>query len=518
MSWQPVALKDLAVPKNGITDGPFGSNLKSEHYTESGPRVIRLQNIGDGQFIDEHAHIGQSHFKKLLKHEAKAGDVIIALLGEKLPRACVVPPSVGPAIVKADCARFRPDPEKIDSHFLCYWLNWSQTRQGARGLIKGVGRPRMNLKQLKGLELEVPPLNDQLRIVERIDSLFSDIDGGLRSLEQAKQKITAYRASVLKAATTGTLTADWRQQNPVDPQKGSHPASPNAEPADRLLSRLLLARRNRWEQAKLAEYEKKGKTPPKNWQSKYKPPVKPEAADLSELPPGWCWATLDMLLVEKLANGISIKASPDQTGVPALRLDAMSNSGFDYSCIRHIPIDSDTTASLQVEDGDFYVSRGNGSLHLVGRGTSASDPPRPLVFPDTMIRVRLLPQIAASGWVRTVWPSRMIRQQIEREVKTTAGIWKIAQPQLAAIMVPLPPLAEQREIVDRVEERLSVADAASAAVAAAEARAARLRQSILRDAFTGRLTATADGVDTTSPNTEDESSDYNQVGVQPLLF
>ena len=76
---------------NAITDGPFGSNLKTSHYTDAGPRVIRLQNIGDGFFVDGSAHISQTHFNTLRKHEIVAGDLAIAALGETLPRSCVAP-------------------------------------------------------------------------------------------------------------------------------------------------------------------------------------------------------------------------------------------------------------------------------------------------------------------------------------------------------------------------------------------------------------------------------------------
>src|SRR5262245_6005410 len=89
--WCWATVEMLAMDSLGsITDGPFGSNLKTEHYTESGPRVIRLQNIGDGKFIDEQAHISESHFRKLVKHEVRTGDIVVAMLGETLPRACMI--------------------------------------------------------------------------------------------------------------------------------------------------------------------------------------------------------------------------------------------------------------------------------------------------------------------------------------------------------------------------------------------------------------------------------------------
>jgi len=108
MTWPTVTLNDLQSEEpRAITDGPFGSNLASRHYTETGPRVVRLQNIGDGRFVDEKAHISEEHFESLRAHEVKAGDLLVASLGEVLPRACLAPVSLGPAIVKADCIRVR---------------------------------------------------------------------------------------------------------------------------------------------------------------------------------------------------------------------------------------------------------------------------------------------------------------------------------------------------------------------------------------------------------------------------
>jgi type I restriction enzyme S subunit len=79
--WVWATVDQLAAPDaNSITDGPFGSNLKSEHYQAAGPRVIRLQNIKNGEFADEYAHITRDHFERLRKHEIHAGDLVIASL------------------------------------------------------------------------------------------------------------------------------------------------------------------------------------------------------------------------------------------------------------------------------------------------------------------------------------------------------------------------------------------------------------------------------------------------------
>src|SRR5439155_15076785 len=130
---------------------------------------------------------------------------------------------------------------------------------------------------------------------------------------------------------------------------------------------------------------------------------------------------------------ISIKGRDTPPGVAALKLNAMSERGFKYKFVRYLPIDEKLAKELEVVAGDFFVSRGNGSLDLVGRGTLAQGPPFQVVFPDTMIRLRLLGIVKATAWVPTIWSAKFIRRQIEQRVKTTAGIWKIAQPEVASI-------------------------------------------------------------------------------------
>ena len=102
------------------------------------------------------------------------------------------------------------------------------------------------------------------------------------ALQQVQIQLKRYRQSVLKAAVEGRLTAEWREQNKDE-----------LEPADKLLERILKERREKWEAEQLANYKAKGKTPPDNWQSKYKEPKPPNTTDLPELPEGWVWTTFE---------------------------------------------------------------------------------------------------------------------------------------------------------------------------------------------------------------------------------
>lgn len=200
MSWPIVTLDTLRSDEpRSITDGPFGSNLASRHYTDSGPRVVRLQNIGDGRFVDEKAHISQEHFESLRTHEVVAGDLLLASLGEVLPRACLAPDTLGPAIVKADCIRVRLG-TRVDPRWVLYSLQRPEIRRWAESRVHGVGRPRLGLKVIRQIPIPLPALDEQQRIVDLLEGHLSRIDAGDAGLDDAARRAESLRWSAAASA------------------------------------------------------------------------------------------------------------------------------------------------------------------------------------------------------------------------------------------------------------------------------------------------------------------------------
>ena len=194
---------------------------------------------------------------------------------------------------------------------------------------------------------------------------------------------------------------------------------------------------------------------------------------------------LGSVLAEPLRNGKSVR---DGDGLPVLRLTSLKTATIDLTETKT----GDWTGIADVkrflvQDGDYLVSRGNGSKDLVGRGGLVAACSEDIAFPDTMIRMRPNKTRLLPDYLKYAWSSQFVRAQIERAAKTTAGIWKVSQPDLEGIRLPLPLLEEQAEIIHRVEVLFKLADRIEARHATAIVHAHRLAPLTLAKAFRGEL-------------------------------
>lgn len=152
-----------------FSDGPFGSNLKSEHYVEAGVRVIRLQNIGVGEFVDtDKAFISEAHFRTLKKHTCLPGDILIGTLGNPNLRAVIQPNHISLALNKADCVQMRVDPEICAPEYISALLNCPSTEAMAQHKIMGQTRLRISMGRLRELAVPMPPLDLQRAFAARV--------------------------------------------------------------------------------------------------------------------------------------------------------------------------------------------------------------------------------------------------------------------------------------------------------------------------------------------------------------
>jgi type I restriction enzyme, S subunit len=187
-------------------DGPFGSALKSEHYTEAGARVIRLQNIRSGKFDGGDAvYVDVQYYEtELMGHDVVAGDLLIAGLGDEnhpVGRACVAPAKLGPALVKADCFRFRLESLVAFPPFIALQLCAGAESDAGR-LTTGTTRARIPLSDMASRCIALPPFEEQSiiaafveREIGKIDSFVAVQEKVITLLHEKCQGLTSHAVS-----------------------------------------------------------------------------------------------------------------------------------------------------------------------------------------------------------------------------------------------------------------------------------------------------------------------------------
>jgi type I restriction enzyme S subunit len=234
--WKDAALRRVT---RSMCDGPFGSDLKSSHYSETGVRVIRLQNIGSAEFrADDAAFIDVQYFNSLGGHDARPGDLLIAALGDEnhpVGRACVLPDNVDLAMVKADCFRFRLDTSRLRAKFGAYFLSSTIARAGFALLTRGATRERVNLSSVAAISIPLPSPHEQDAIIGFLDRETTKIDALIAKQTEFLTLLDEHR----RASVTETVTKGLDPSVPVRDSGiewlGSIPTHWNTYPLGRVL-------------------------------------------------------------------------------------------------------------------------------------------------------------------------------------------------------------------------------------------------------------------------------------------
>lgn len=455
----------------------LGRQRSPEHHTGTHMRpYLRVANVYEDRI--DLSSVLEMNFtpQEFETYQLRAGDILLnegqslelvgrpALYRDELPGACF----------QNTLVRFRTGPALEPRFALAvfrYYLHSKRFQKLARWTVNIA---HLGASRFAEVEFPLPPLAEQRRVVERLDELFSDLDAGVAALVRARANLKKYRAAVLKAAVTGELTEEWRADHPP------------AEPAHKLLDRILAERRRKWEEEQEAKFSAAGKHPPKDWQDKYPEPAPAIFTGLKPLPEGWCWVSVDTLMAN-IASGSTAVPQDEPTPVPILRSSSVRPLSVNLDEVRYLSKDSQTAASHALRDGDLLFVRLSGSREYVGacglvKGLSG----RLVVFPDRLFRaVTVEPRVA--GFVELCFGSPPIRKSITAKTKSSAGHQRISTDAVSGQAIPLPSLAEQQAIVTEVERQLSIIAATEDYIGASLKRAERLRQSILKEAFAGRL-------------------------------
>ncbi len=334
---------------------------------------------------------------------------------------------------------------------------------GLGRLDRSTAIPGLSRVDYEDIRVSVPPLPEQRRIVAEIEKQFTRLDAAVAALRRTQANLKRYRASTLRAACSGELVPTEAELARAEGR--------DYEPAGVLLERILAERRARWE----SQEKRRGK---------YQEPAAPDTSDLPSLPEGWAWANLAQLGEVRLGRQRSPKRATGPNMRPYMRAANVTWDGINLSDVKEMDFTPAEYGTYQLLPGDILLAEASGSQDEVGKPAVWNGQVDGCCFQNTLIRVRAEADLVPFLYHHLLSDARS--GALGRAARGV-GIHHLGAQRAETWVVGIPPLAEQRRIVTEVERRLSVIQQAEAAVEASRQRAERLRQSILKRAFSGEL-------------------------------
>lgn len=445
--------------------------LVDEPVAQTGPSgdfiYIDISSIDrETKKITETKHLAYTQAPSRAKQVLKAGDVLVSMTRPNLNAVALVPQELAGAIGSTGFHVLRSS--WLHPKYLLALVQTHSFIDAMSSVVQGALYPAVRPRDVAAYRFKYETPGQQIRIVEKLEELLTDLDSGVAELKMAQSKLAQYRQSLLKAAVEGELTAQWRKKKLV------------TESGEKLLGSILMDRRASWEAKQLAKFSEQGKLPSKEWHKKYPEPVKPDITNLPQLPEGWVWATLSQ--VGWLDRGRS-KHRPRN----APHLYGGSYPFVQTGDIRH----ADTFIS-HVDTS--YSEAGLAQSRLWPRGTMcitiAANIGKTAIlsieacFPDSVVGFIPVSDKVSVRYVE--YFMRSIQERLENSAPATAQK-NINLETLAKVAIPIPPLYEQNHIVSVLDRAFTAAKENERTIAFSMKQSLAQRQNILRTAFSGKL-------------------------------
>lgn len=324
--------------------------------------------------------------------------------------------------------------ERLDGDYLRYLLNSADFVRFATSLNTG-DRPRVDLKQIGEFLVSLPSLDEQRRIVDAVERFLARIERAVETTAAMEPAIDAYRRALLLWAVTGRLgNADGQ----IEPEGiVAHPKEPDGG-----------------------------------------------------LPAGWTWATWGELGSSQNGRAFPSKEYVD-SGVRLLRpgnLHASGRLSWTPKNTRHLPSHwAEKAPALLVGSGELVMNLTAQSLSDDFLGRVCLTGPDDAALLNQRL-ARLKPKTMSSRYLLWVFKSPLFRRFV-RSLNTGSLIQHMFTYQLDEFRIPIPPPAEQEQIADELDRRMSVLQDLERTLVDSQARARALRKSVLGQALSGQLTS-----------------------------
>jgi type I restriction enzyme S subunit len=433
------------------TSGGTPSRSQSKYYNGHIPWV-KSGELDKGLIMETEEKITEEAIRNSSTKIFPKGTLLIALYGATIGKLAFL--GVDAATNQAVCGIFKND--KINSKYLFHFLFYKKPSLVKQSI--GGAQPNINQGILKNLEIPLPPLPEQLAIVSKLEELLSDLENGKQQLQTAQQQLKTYRQSLLKAAFEGKLSPDYDSYDLNDGHD--------------LIQKSINHSKN---QNQSNQPNQKNHTN----QTNHSP---------DNLPKGWIWVKLSDAC-NKIQDGSHFS--------PKIQYDKPGKNRFMYITAKNIRNDHMDLTKVTFVDRNFHesiYSRCNpeyGDLLLTKDGVNTGEVTlntlhEPFSVLSSVCIFKTKNNELKNEFLKYFIQSPLGSKLIAKSMTGTA-IKRIILRKIKDALVILPPIAEQNLIVEQLESKLTVCDKIEETIIQSLQQTESLRQSILKQAFEGKL-------------------------------
>lgn len=450
-----------------------GYAFKTAEYKNQGVPIIRISDFNNEQIILKDVVYYQES-KELDKYQLVEGDIIIALTGGTIAKLAIVQNGLGKIYLNQRVGKFQAlKPDEFEVEYI-YWLARS-IQSIIKNLAWGAAIPNVSPKQIEELKFPFPPKETQRGIIDFLNDLKNNDlkEDKIYFDDLIENEIVALHEKQLTASSISTelthqltLVKKLRQQLLQDAVQGKLvEQNSKDEPASELLKKIKAALRQ-------AQSSKKGKE---------LPPIKPEEIPF-EIPENWVWCRLGEISYAANNGLYKPESFYKDSGYISLRMFNIQDGEVKLDKVKRVVLDDKELINFLLEENDILVNRVN-SKELVGKAALIRNVGEPLVFESMNIRLRLANKNNLAPYINLILLESRARFYFYSSAKVANGQVSINQTQLYELIIPLPPLAEQNRIVQKVDELMQYCNELETSIKQSESQNGKLLQQVLREAL-----------------------------------
>ena len=352
----------------------------------------------------------------------KSGDITLSHINsiEHVGKTALITDAMLPLVHGMNLLRLRFFEIYTPDLFQLYSQTYQYKNEIRSRINMAVNQVSINQKQLSSLEIPLPPLSEQQRIVERIEELFAKLDEAKERLQEVADSFAVRKAAILHKAFTGELTKQWRLENGVSDES--------------------------WEESNLGSFIACG----------------PQ-------------------------NGLYKPKSSYGDGIRIIRIDAFYDGVIEqWDELKRLRLDENEIECYSLNLNDILINRVN-SMQYLGKSALVRELKDICVFESNIMRLSVDESRIYPEFLISFLNSQMGLNELRKNAKQAVNQASINQQDIKNVIINLPALSEQHEIVRLIDELLAREHKAQQATEQALASIDLMKKSILARAFRGEL-------------------------------